>query len=685
MAAQLPLAFALEPSLLPFAIANGFHLEPTYRNFIFRRIFEKQAECHNIREHANQIVGNVRELMKVDKHMFLSRTVAAEVCMECRTNEAAYLALKILDEAGNLLYSLRDLVHDLLKLFLKTRSITSSSTILILQRLYQDFAPNYPTSAPRLVVLITIFCTTANTGLIYSDDERPASELPIRLTPDILKSKLEYFSLLPVTRGDLMDVLISPWCEKPGPTFQWASDEMGMSEHDLYKLAEEAVIKSLEISCKGKFIRRVTEMYGTIRDRVQTAMEERRLNIEDLPSFWTDNSSSQPTSTLNVSMRPGFGRYRQYVDESRLPLGDLSESGSDSDDVPDEERFVESPQDEDTPSRKELGRIGQDTLSNRIHMDSENSMRPRRRYWHMPPYLISGESDQRSPFPSDSIYVGQWVLETYGPRHPVTAIFMDHAVANSNFKVLELYLAQDSARNRHVPVTLKHFQILAKLGAEPFWQMLREIEHCEFYFTEDDYLRSGHSRGRTARVSLTKGKDGMGSKISPNGVPKVQDQVLENPRKRPRRSATLRQSYFELDSDEDTSEPGDDSVDSSYENGGKRRNIAKNETSLQAWIKHLSGLLRDEEKKYKEKKKLIERDHKGKPASRLSKNNFMKVLASHLPDMRETDRQRRSRHSVGNVKDTDGMARFRESEDDGMYLPTNKRQRFSRDFFLDYY
>lgn len=47
--------------------------------------------------------------------MFLSRTVAAEVCMECRTNEAAYLALKILDEAGNLLYSLRDLVHDLLK------------------------------------------------------------------------------------------------------------------------------------------------------------------------------------------------------------------------------------------------------------------------------------------------------------------------------------------------------------------------------------------------------------------------------------------------------------------------------------------------------------------------------------------------------------------------------------------
>lgn len=95
-------------------------------------------------------------------------------------------------------------------------------------------------------------------------------------------------------------------------------------------------------------------MYGTIRDRVQTAMEERRLNIEDIPSFWADNSSTQPTSSLNVSMRPGFGRYRQYIDETRLPLNDLSGSGSDSDDVPDEERFVEIPQDEDRPSRKEL-------------------------------------------------------------------------------------------------------------------------------------------------------------------------------------------------------------------------------------------------------------------------------------------------------------------------------------------
>jgi hypothetical protein len=38
--------------------------------------------------------------------MFLSRTVAAEVCMEARVNEQAYAALKKLGEAGELRFDL---------------------------------------------------------------------------------------------------------------------------------------------------------------------------------------------------------------------------------------------------------------------------------------------------------------------------------------------------------------------------------------------------------------------------------------------------------------------------------------------------------------------------------------------------------------------------------------------------
>lgn len=38
--------------------------------------------------------------------MFLSRTVAAEICMEAKTNDAAYVALKRLDKEGVLKFGL---------------------------------------------------------------------------------------------------------------------------------------------------------------------------------------------------------------------------------------------------------------------------------------------------------------------------------------------------------------------------------------------------------------------------------------------------------------------------------------------------------------------------------------------------------------------------------------------------
>lgn len=38
--------------------------------------------------------------------MFLSRTVAAEICMEAKTNEIAYAALKKLGQSGDLLFEL---------------------------------------------------------------------------------------------------------------------------------------------------------------------------------------------------------------------------------------------------------------------------------------------------------------------------------------------------------------------------------------------------------------------------------------------------------------------------------------------------------------------------------------------------------------------------------------------------
>jgi hypothetical protein len=73
--------------------------------------------------HTEQIVANVRELCRLDpacvfsaesslirslyaRSMFVTRTVAAEALLEAKTNEAAYSALKQLDRAGDLPFSL---------------------------------------------------------------------------------------------------------------------------------------------------------------------------------------------------------------------------------------------------------------------------------------------------------------------------------------------------------------------------------------------------------------------------------------------------------------------------------------------------------------------------------------------------------------------------------------------------
>jgi hypothetical protein len=51
--------------------------------------------------------------------MFLTRTVAAEICMEAPTNEHAYKALKYLDKTGDLRFELSSLIEDLLKVCLR--------------------------------------------------------------------------------------------------------------------------------------------------------------------------------------------------------------------------------------------------------------------------------------------------------------------------------------------------------------------------------------------------------------------------------------------------------------------------------------------------------------------------------------------------------------------------------------
>ena len=121
-----------------------------------------------------------------------------------------------------------------------------------------------------------------------------------------------------------------------------------------------------------------------------------------------------------------------------------------------------------------------------------------------------------------------------------------------------------------------------------------------------------------------------------------------NPRKRPRRTvACAAPSYLVPDSDDEAI--AEENVSHEYQSQRKGKKKAKAESSLQVWIKHLTALLKEEEKKvvhlsnpadeihvnmyicpqYKEKKKTIEKKENGKPRYRLPKVRHERIAARH--------------------------------------------------------
>jgi len=73
---------------------------------------------------------------------------------------------------------------------------------------------------------------------------------------------------------------------------------------------------------------------------------------------------------------------------------------------------------------------------------------------------------------TDPTPVGNWIKDQFGTRSAITAVFMIHGVLNESSQILNHYLdrspehgTKDTAE--HVPVTLKHFKLLARLGKAP--------------------------------------------------------------------------------------------------------------------------------------------------------------------------------------------------------------------------
>ncbi|KAL0961156.1 hypothetical protein HGRIS_006128 [Hohenbuehelia grisea] len=726
--AQFPLVLAIEPRLLPLAVANGFHMDSKYRDFVFRKMFERQATITETR--ADEIAQNVRELCRLDPSMFLSRTVAAEICMESTTNESAYAALKNLDRTGALLFSLSSLVEELIKLFISTRSLSLATTGQTIRQLYKDFPSQDPIA--RLVLLCTIFIQETSWPHQLS-----IQAVPPQTVTESLKARFDElgFGTGP-TRTELIAVLLNPFVEKHWPVTEWAkwngepetlfvevndvgagssgssrsnrsngrsragrrSTEskpateragavgLGLDQDGIREFIEEVAEKLLEVGCKAKMLKKMYDRYDYLRETIErVVVEKHQIHVDDLPSWEDDDICRRYQAKLSRDfslLRSGTGL--EGVDLVHRGQEEGEEVDSSEEVVVLEEDGAAHPVEAEAGGsaveEPVLGAIGQDTLSTMIKQDELAPSRPRRRSFYM--YSLYTESMNRLPYPNDATHVARWVKSQFGVRNRVTAIFLTHAVINENATLLNNFFGYtDShvprAAANAVPVTFKHFQLLARLGRAPNWTMYNEIETgAEFYYTEDDYLSDAEKVAPKPRaVPKVKSEGSQARTIGHYATSRSRTpahHLHDRGRKRPRREAAAAvRSYVVPDSDDEAIiADSDEEMDEAYVNAVHVRQ-KKAETNLQKWITHLSALCKEEQRKYKEKKKVHDKGPQSGYRVRHQKNDFFRSLSAQLRHLRKLDYDQRLKIYGPELAD----ASYSDDDDDEYVNKAHRSQR----------
>ncbi|OCH86395.1 hypothetical protein OBBRIDRAFT_761400 [Obba rivulosa] len=667
---QFPLVLAIEPRLLPYARANGFYMDRKYRDFVFRKMFEKPAVAYEGR--MEEIVRNVQELSRLDSNMFLSRTVAAEVCMEAKTNESAYIALKRLDKEGVLKFELSAVVEELTKLFVNTRSVSHAYTYNVMRELRADFPSQDPTV--RLVLLLTVFLAEplpypeALSATVYTS---PSLRTYVRNC----KEKAEGMNLAPVTRKDLYDVLLNQFTpDRCGGILQYGQVELGMGNEDLEQLVRDVAISCLEIGSKGKMLQQLVRYSPSIEDVISAhVVSNYRIDVDDLPPYDDEKACANYQAKLCravMSFTP-YSTANDYTMDIDVPTraetqspgidGEVEDSIGSGSVLVDDARLAEGVEN--------LGRITQDTLTTMIRKDEVSPVGRRRRYYG----AFSSYTDHagKLTYPAEFVDVGRWAWQHFGSRSAVAATFMTHAVLNGTVTYIQPLETFDT----RTPLTLKHFKMLARLARAPETVMYEAIElGANFYFSEEDYvnpatsgeifignqswLRNGSVKSEGNSIPV---RSGIGSE-----TPRVRRRDVHGV-KRPRRSATTSvKSYTVPDSDDEAIMDEDDVGSSEL----IRVAFRKVESHMQRWVKHLTLLLKDEQKKYNEKKRHAQAAAPVGTKIRVPKSEFLKSLAHNLPRIRKLDEFARQ-HIYGD--DTPGDD-YSEGEDDE-YIDRSSRSK----------
>jgi len=235
--------------------------------------------------------------------------------------------------------------------------------------------------------------------------------------------------------------------------------------------------------------------------------------------------------------------------------------------------------------------------------------------------------------------------------------------------------------------------MLARLGRAPAWHLIADIEKgAEFFFSEEDYLTPEQLNGtsedskrpKSSRIKVkaeTQPTSLATSTTSPFSSPssfsaapgpstlKVEHMTMKG-RKRLRRSAASTvKSYVVPDSDDEAIV--DEKPDVYPWGEVKKAKQRKVESNLQRWIKHLTSLQKEEQKKYKEKKKRMERNAPPGIKVRVVKTEFLKTISQSLRDLRKADQVKRQLLYGPGVADED----YSEGEDDEYVFRTSRGKR----------
>ncbi|KAF8631081.1 hypothetical protein AX15_002682 [Amanita polypyramis BW_CC] len=566
---RLPLALAVEPRLLPYAVANGFYMDSKYRDFVFRKMFEKPLPFTET--NCEEIAQNVRELCKLESSMYVTRTVAAEVCMEAKNNESGYRALKLLDRAGHLRFELSALVCDLIKTFLKTRSITNASVIENLRYLYADM----PSADPH-VRLVMILATFLSNEHIYA-------------SATAVDRKLETLGVTPITLDDIQEVLMNSFMERYEVVTNYAKRMVakedgtkGLSDADVLELLSDVSTRCLELGFKGRFLDRICQDNSEVTKVLERyVLDHYQVEPDNLPS-WEDDLKVASTYESKLSRDymkfgvedPFYSRCHGRPSNSGL-LASTKASTEDGD----------------------LGMITQESLSTMIRHDEAAPSRSRRRMDF--PWGTLNDSSGKMHYPPNCLDVGYFFKKGMGTKNAATAIFMTHAVINGNESLLHQLLRQDHPMD-YVPITLKHFRCMARLGRAPSMKLFRLIElGAKFYCDERDYLSADEQPL----------KDRIRGDITPTSM-SCSNIIAKSPtrgKKRPRRSAAAAvRSYVVPDSDDDAMSC--DKAKGKSSAGLNLTTAQAKECHLRLWISSLGELLRSEQRKYNAKKRQLERE-----------------------------------------------------------------------------